>query len=97
MLLLDHESLGVVALSLQALIGRCRSTLASYVADEKIRGNIPFSRYALHDMIIGYELYLNNRVEYGKRSYYMYCINYGSFNYGQSRSGRLSETPSKYA
>jgi hypothetical protein len=29
----------------------------------------------------------------------MYCINYGSFDYGQGRSGRLShsETPSKYA
>jgi hypothetical protein len=28
----------------------------------------------------------------------MYCINYGSFDYGQGRSGRLShKTPSKYA
>jgi hypothetical protein len=27
----------------------------------------------------------------------MYCINYGSFDYGQGRSGRLSKTLSKYA
>ncbi|KAI0272205.1 hypothetical protein BGY98DRAFT_1001836 [Russula aff. rugulosa BPL654] len=42
MLLLDHESCWrrVAALSLSALLGRCRSTLASCVADEKIRGNL---------------------------------------------------------
>ena len=52
---IDHESSRrrVAALSLPALIGRCRSTLASYVADEKIRGNLPFPRYVLHNMIIG--------------------------------------------
>jgi hypothetical protein len=52
---LDHESSRrrVAALSLPALIGRCRSTLASYVADEKIRGDLPFPRYALHNMILG--------------------------------------------
>jgi len=55
----DHESSRrrVAALSLPALIGRCRSTLASYVADEKIRGNLPFPRvreeellYVLHKL-----------------------------------------------
>jgi hypothetical protein len=40
MLLLDRRR--VAALSLPALIGRCRSTPASYVADEKIRGSLPF-------------------------------------------------------
>jgi hypothetical protein len=65
MLLLDHESSRrtVAVLSLPALIGRCRSTLASYVVDEKIRGNLPFPRYALHNMIMVCELYLINRVE----------------------------------
>jgi hypothetical protein len=36
----------VAALCLPALIGRCRTTLAGYVADEKIRGSLPFPRYA---------------------------------------------------
>ncbi|KAI9452204.1 hypothetical protein F5148DRAFT_1237059 [Russula earlei] len=47
----------VAALSLPALLGRCRTTLAEYVADEKIRGNLPFSRvreeellYVLHKL-----------------------------------------------
>jgi len=55
----DHESSRrtVAVLSLPALIGRCRSTLASYVVDEKIRGNLPFPRvreeellYVLHKL-----------------------------------------------
>jgi hypothetical protein len=61
MLLLDRRR--VAALSLPALIGRCRSTPASYVADEKIRGSLPFPRYALHNILMGCELYLINRVE----------------------------------
>jgi len=53
MLLLDHESSRrrVAALSLPALIGRCRSTLASYVADEKIRGNLPFPRVREEELL----------------------------------------------
>jgi hypothetical protein len=27
--------------------------LASYITDEKIHGNLPFPRYALHNMIMG--------------------------------------------
>ncbi|KAI0270120.1 hypothetical protein BGY98DRAFT_1100900 [Russula aff. rugulosa BPL654] len=67
-LLLDHESSWrrITVLSLSLLLGRCRSTLVSYVAIEKIRGTS-------HSQ--------------GKRSYYMYCINYGSFDYGQGSSG----------
>ena len=44
---LDRESSRrrVAALCLPALIGRCRTTLAGYVADEKIRGSLPFPRY----------------------------------------------------
>ena len=34
----------MAALSLPALIGRCRTTLAGYVADERLRGNLPFPR-----------------------------------------------------
>ena len=46
-LFLDRESSRrrVAALCLPALIGRCRITLAGYVADEKIRGSLPFPRY----------------------------------------------------
>ena len=51
----------IAALSLLALLGRCRSTLVNYVADEKIRGNLPFPRFALHNMIMGCDLYLINR------------------------------------
>ncbi|KAH9955055.1 hypothetical protein BC827DRAFT_1262095 [Russula dissimulans] len=47
----------VAALSLPALLGRCRTTLAEYVADEKIRGNLPLPRvreeellYVLHKL-----------------------------------------------
>ncbi|KAI0300723.1 hypothetical protein B0F90DRAFT_1722805 [Multifurca ochricompacta] len=47
----------IAALSLPALIGRCRTTLAGYVADEKLRGNLPFPRvreeellYVLHKL-----------------------------------------------
>ena len=35
--------------------------LASYVADEKVRGTSQFPRYALHNIIVGYGLYLTNR------------------------------------
>jgi hypothetical protein len=54
---------GVAALSLSALLGRCHSTLVSYVAYEKIRGNLPFPRYALHNMIMGCNLYLISLIE----------------------------------
>ena len=50
-------------LSLSAHLGRCRSTLVSYVAEEKIRRNLSFPRYALHNMIMGCELHLISRVE----------------------------------
>ncbi|KAI0263538.1 hypothetical protein BC834DRAFT_827343 [Gloeopeniophorella convolvens] len=55
----DHETSRrrVAALSLPALIGRCRTTLAGYVADERLRGNLPFPRvreeellYVLHKL-----------------------------------------------
>jgi hypothetical protein len=51
-LLIDRESSRrrVAALCLPALIGRCRTTLAGYVADEKIRGNLPFPRYMTPDV-----------------------------------------------
>lgn len=35
----------VAALSLSSLLGRCRTTLAGYAADESLRGSIPFPRY----------------------------------------------------
>ncbi|KAH9169937.1 hypothetical protein EDB89DRAFT_1853941 [Lactarius sanguifluus] len=48
----------IAALSLPALIGRCRTTLAGYVADERLRGNLPFPRvreeellYVLHKLL----------------------------------------------
>ncbi|KAI0040677.1 hypothetical protein FA95DRAFT_1611611 [Auriscalpium vulgare] len=34
----------VAALCLSALLGRCHTTLAEYVADENLRGNLPFVR-----------------------------------------------------
>ncbi|KAI0048499.1 hypothetical protein FA95DRAFT_1517415 [Auriscalpium vulgare] len=47
----------VAALCLSALLGRCRTTLAGYVADESLRGNLPFPRvreeellYVLHKL-----------------------------------------------
>jgi hypothetical protein len=50
-------------LSLSALLGRCRSTLINYVTDEKIREDLPFPRYALHNVMLSCELYLINCVE----------------------------------
>ncbi|KAI9435094.1 hypothetical protein H4582DRAFT_1817945 [Lactarius indigo] len=56
----DNEALRrrIAALSLPALIGRCRTTLAGYVADERLRGNLPFPRvreeellYVLHKLL----------------------------------------------
>ncbi|KAH9049815.1 hypothetical protein EDB83DRAFT_2543167 [Lactarius deliciosus] len=48
----------IAALSLPPLIGRCRTTLAGYVADERLRGNLPFPRvreeellYVLHKLL----------------------------------------------
>jgi hypothetical protein len=58
----------VAALSLRAIVDQWCSTFASYVSDEKIRGNgsLPFPRYALHNVVVGPELYLINCVEQGK-------------------------------
>lgn len=35
----------LAALNLPPLLSRCRTTLVSYVEDEKLRGNLPFVRY----------------------------------------------------
>ncbi|KAI0270860.1 hypothetical protein BGY98DRAFT_1009352 [Russula aff. rugulosa BPL654] len=53
MLLLDHESSWrrVATLGLSALLGRRRSTFAGYVADEKIRGNLPFPRVREEELV----------------------------------------------
>jgi len=45
LLVSSRRRVAAAALSLLALIGRCRAALASYVADEKIGGNLPFLRY----------------------------------------------------
>ena len=87
MLPLDHDSSQrrVAALSLQALLCRCTSSLASYVTDEKIRGNLLFD--------MGSELSLIHRVEQGNKSYYMCRINYSTWSqyYGQSLSELFSQ------
>src|SRR6266403_997889 len=49
------------------------------------------SQGARHDVVMVSELYLINRVEEGKRSWYMYCINYGRFDDGKGRSELLSQ------
>jgi len=41
----------VAALNLPALLGRCRTTLAEYVADVKIRGNLPFPRVREEELV----------------------------------------------
>ena len=84
----------VAALRLPVLIGQCRSTLASYVVNETIRGNIPLQRYALHYMIMGCELYHINCVERKGRSKLLiwYCINYGNFYYSQSKTLHQEKT-----
>lgn len=35
----------LAALSLSSLLNRCRTTLVGYVADEALRGNLPFPRF----------------------------------------------------
>jgi hypothetical protein len=37
----------LAALSLPSLLNRCRSTLVGYVADESLRGNLPFPRLVM--------------------------------------------------
>ena len=51
----------------------------------------PHSEGTRHDVVMGSELYLINRVEEGKGSWYMYCINYGRFDDGKGRSELLSQ------
>ncbi len=41
----DFSRKRLAALSLPSLLNRCRSVLVGYVADESLRGNIPFPRY----------------------------------------------------
>lgn len=41
----------VAALSLPALLSRCRMTLVSYIADEALRGNMPFPRVREEELI----------------------------------------------
>ncbi|EPQ52984.1 hypothetical protein GLOTRDRAFT_139951 [Gloeophyllum trabeum ATCC 11539] len=41
----------VAALSLSALLSRCRMTLVSYIADEALRGNMPFPRVREEELI----------------------------------------------
>lgn len=81
----------VAALSLPALIGRCRTTLVGYVADEKLRGNLPFPRWAT-----GYPSFrhcLIGCAECEKKSCCTCCTSCGSFAYGRDRSGQLSQKP----
>lgn len=35
----------MAALTLSSLLNRCRTTLVGYVADESLRGNLPFPRF----------------------------------------------------
>ena len=37
----------VAALSISSLLGRCCTTLATYIADESLRGNLPLPRYVV--------------------------------------------------
>ena len=53
----------VTASSLRAIVDRWCSTLASYISGEKIRRDLPFTRYALHNMVVCSKRYLINRVE----------------------------------
>jgi hypothetical protein len=41
----------VAALALPALLERCRFALVSYVADEALRGNLPFPRFVLFNAV----------------------------------------------
>ncbi|TFY71218.1 hypothetical protein EVG20_g1792 [Dentipellis fragilis] len=41
----------VAALSISLLLSRCRSTLARYVADESLRGNLPFPRVREEELV----------------------------------------------
>ncbi|ESK90972.1 hypothetical protein Moror_16370 [Moniliophthora roreri MCA 2997] len=40
----EHSRKRLAALSLISLLGRCKTTLVGYIADEALRGNLPFPR-----------------------------------------------------
>jgi len=42
----------LAALSLPSLLSRCRSTLVGYVADESLRGNLPFPRLVIFSVFV---------------------------------------------
>jgi len=46
----DHRK-RLAALSLSSLLNRCRTTLVGYVADESLRGSLPFSRVREEELV----------------------------------------------
>jgi len=44
----------LAALSLPSLLNRCRTTLLAFVADEYLRGSMPFPRFGFLSLAISY-------------------------------------------
>ncbi|TFK71822.1 hypothetical protein BDN72DRAFT_409999 [Pluteus cervinus] len=55
----------LAALNLTSLLNRCRSTLVSYVADESMRGNLPFPRVREEELIYVLRKLLDLRLSHG--------------------------------
>ena len=55
-LLVDHEPwrMRLAALSLPSLLNRCRTTLLAFVADEYLRGSMPFPRFGFLSLAMSY-------------------------------------------
>ncbi|KAF5376426.1 hypothetical protein D9615_008633 [Tricholomella constricta] len=47
----EYSRRRVAALSIPSLLNRCRTTLVGYVADEALRGNLPFPRAREHELL----------------------------------------------
>ncbi|GLB42717.1 putative C-terminal region of Mon2 protein [Lyophyllum shimeji] len=47
----EHSRRRLAASSIPSLLNRCRTTLVGYVADESLRGNLPFPRAREHELL----------------------------------------------
>lgn len=79
----------VAALCLPSLLERCRRTLVGYVADEALRGNLPFPRFA--SISITWFSVLTLSSEHVKKSFCMFFESYWRLNYGLVPFGLLCQ------
>ena len=80
----------VAALTLPSLLNRCRATLLAFVADEYLRGSMPFPRFGFRYVLLTYLTIRPIGLE--RRNYFTFftsCLNY---DYGRGHYGPLCLT-----